>query len=82
MENQFLALLACPRCHGSFEAVAALSPAGGEGLVCRACCLFFPVNDGIPVLLLDEAKAWPGANTPEVAKAPESTGAAPTGEGQ
>ena len=62
MKNEYLSLLACPRCHGSFESAAAVPSGKGEGLVCRACCLFFPVKEGIPVLLLDEATSWPASN--------------------
>ena len=43
-------LLACPKCHG-----ALLDADAGRALVCRACALSFPVRDGIPVMLLDEA---------------------------
>ena len=62
MEKQYLDLLACPRCHGPFTlATASLAMAAqctGEGLLCVACSLFFPVREGIPVLLLDEAIVW------------------------
>lgn len=44
-------LLACPRCHGPL-----LDAQGGERLVCPACALRFPVRDGIPVMLLDQAE--------------------------
>ena len=46
------AILACPRCHGSLTDVGA--PAV-TGLACVPCGLTFPVRDGIPVLLLDQA---------------------------
>jgi uncharacterized protein YbaR (Trm112 family) len=29
---------------------------GGERLICPACALAFPVRDGIPVMLLDQAE--------------------------
>lgn len=45
-------ILACPRCHGSLTDVGA--PAV-TGLACVPCGLTFPVRDGIPVLLLDQA---------------------------
>jgi hypothetical protein len=32
---------------------------GGEVLVCTSCLSSFPVDDGIPVLLLDEATPGP-----------------------
>jgi uncharacterized protein len=33
-------------------------------LVCTACNLAFPVRDDIPVMLLDEAKPFPGVAAP------------------
>ncbi len=44
-------LLACPRCHGQL-----IDEQGGERLLCAACSLRFPVRDGIPVMLLDQAE--------------------------
>ena len=44
-------LLACPRCHGKLT-----DEKGGESLLCPACSLRFPVRDGIPVMLLDQAE--------------------------
>jgi uncharacterized protein YbaR (Trm112 family) len=46
--KELLDILACPRCKG---------PLGqsGEDLVCPACGLKYPVRDGIPVLLVEEA---------------------------
>ena len=45
------ALLACPRCHGKLT-----DEQEGERLLCPACLLRFPVRDGIPVMLLDQAE--------------------------
>ncbi len=54
-------LLACPRCHGPLVEVppAPASSAGPEALGCRACALAFPVEQGIPVLLVERATPWP-----------------------
>lgn len=46
------ALLVCPKCHGSLT-----DSAKGVSLDCMNCKLRFPVRDGIPVMLLDEAAA-------------------------
>lgn len=48
-----LEILACPRCHADLRAdedAAELVCTGAE------CGLAFPVRDGIPVLLIDEAR--------------------------
>lgn len=49
--EEMLDILACPGCHGPLK-----FNRDGKGLVCRHCRLLFPITDGIPVLLLDEAK--------------------------
>ncbi|MGH7686638.1 MAG: Trm112 family protein [Candidatus Dormibacteria bacterium] len=41
-------LLACPRCHGELVD-------DESGLRCDACALLYPIVDGLPVLLVDEA---------------------------
>ena len=47
---ELLALLVCPTCKGElrYEQDAAR-------LVCPACAVAYPVRDGIPVMLVDEA---------------------------
>ncbi len=47
---QLLAILVCPRCKG-----ALVHQADVPALDCPTCRLRFPVRDGIPVMLLDEA---------------------------
>ncbi|CAG0962421.1 Trm112 family protein [Geobacter sp.] len=46
-----LKILACPRCRGEV-----CSADDGSGLICPACRLKYPVRDGIPVMLADEAE--------------------------
>ncbi|MDR1833966.1 MAG: Trm112 family protein [Propionibacteriaceae bacterium] len=46
-----LDILACPSCH----APLALDVDAAE-LVCSGCGLAYPVKDGIPVLLIDQAR--------------------------
>ena len=48
--KDFIERLACPKCHGPVVETA------DGGLACRACVLYFPVVDGIPNMILDEAK--------------------------
>ena len=48
---ELLQILVCPKCKGELE--YRVSP---EALICRACRLVYPVEDGIPIMLIDEAK--------------------------
>ena len=52
LDPQLLAILACPDTHHSPLTV---DEQAGE-LLCTTCDRAFPVRDGIPVLLLDEAR--------------------------
>lgn len=49
-------ILRCPRCHS--ELADGTDPNGGAELVCTSaeCGLAYRVDDGIPVLLVDEAR--------------------------
>ena len=53
LSEELLAIIVCPDCHGDLQPVE--TPEGGE-LVCASCGLAYPVRDGIPVLLVDEAR--------------------------
>jgi hypothetical protein len=48
-------ILACPRCKGGLE----FREEEGE-IRCLRCRLAFRIDDGIPVMLLDEARPLPG----------------------
>lgn len=48
---ELLEILVCPKCKGSLE--YRTQP---ESLVCHACRLVYAVEDGIPIMLIDEAK--------------------------
>lgn len=56
LEASLLEILACPACHAPLRE----ETDGGQTaeLVCTApdCGLAYPVRDGIPVLLVDEAR--------------------------
>jgi uncharacterized protein YbaR (Trm112 family) len=49
LSKELLEILACPRCKGRLED-------DGGSLLCVACGLKYPVRDGIPVLLAEEAE--------------------------
>jgi hypothetical protein len=57
LDPELLAILACPDTHHSPLTV---DEAASE-LLCTTCDRAFPVRDGIPVLLLDEARHRDGA---------------------
>lgn len=47
---QLLAILVCPKCKGELEYLVS-----EPSLICHACKLRYPVRDGIPIMLIDEA---------------------------
>ncbi|MFI6771078.1 Trm112 family protein [Streptomyces sp. NPDC050355] len=55
VEASLIEILACPACHAPLEDRTEADPAE---LVCTSgdCGLAYPVRDGIPVLLVDEAR--------------------------
>ena len=50
IDKELLAILACPKCKGAIKLTDK-----GDGLVCQACKLMYPIKDDIPVMLIDEA---------------------------
>lgn len=56
ISKELLEILACPKCKGEVKLTKAQ-----DGLVCEACCLLYEIRDGIPVMLIDEARPWEGA---------------------
>ncbi|MCW2522130.1 MAG: hypothetical protein JWO63_465 [Frankiales bacterium] len=58
---ELLAILACPSLdHGPLRLEPAAGGRTGEELVCSICASRFPIVDGIPVLLAEDA--IPGPN--------------------
>ena len=51
MDPKLLEILVCPVCKGPLEH----RRAAGE-LVCRPCRVAYAIKDGIPVMLVDEAR--------------------------
>lgn len=51
ISKEMLEIMACPECKGGLKLNE-----GGDGLICEACKLEFPVKDDIPVMLTSEAK--------------------------
>ena len=65
--EELLNLLACPKCHSKLRAVDAGDPERSQepgegtlqGLVCEPCRLLYALEDGLPNMLISEARAWP-----------------------
>lgn len=55
LDRQLLDILACPCAEHAPLRVGTPGDADADFLTCTACGRMFPVRDGIPVLLLDEA---------------------------
>jgi uncharacterized protein YbaR (Trm112 family) len=55
IDNRLIQLLVCPLCKGPLEVLRRPPPLGPE-LLCSADRLAFPVRDGIPVMLEQEAR--------------------------
>ncbi|MCD6361280.1 MAG: Trm112 family protein [Armatimonadetes bacterium] len=49
VDERLLEILVCPDCKGEVELE-------GERLVCRKCGLRYPVRNGIPIMLVEEAE--------------------------
>lgn len=54
LSPEFLSIAACPACHAKFAV-----DYDEQELVCTNsnCALAYPVRDGIPVLLIDQARS-------------------------
>lgn len=51
LSDELLAILACPVCKGALRYLENKS-----ALVCDGCRLSYPVREGIPVMLVEEAE--------------------------
>ncbi len=51
ISKDLLDILACPKCKGLIQLNEAQN-----GLICDACKLLYEIRDGIPIMLIDEAK--------------------------
>jgi uncharacterized protein len=58
MDPQLLDILACPDTHHA----PLTYDADAQTLTCTECGRVFPIRDGIPVLLLDEATVVPAGS--------------------
>jgi len=51
ISQDLLDILACPKCKGDIRLTEA-----GDGLICDQCRPLYEIRDGIPIMLIDEAK--------------------------
>ncbi|WP_457577301.1 Trm112 family protein [Desulfomarina sp.] len=51
INKDLLEILACPQCKGAVKLKEA------EGILCEKCKLLYEIRDGIPIMLIDEAKS-------------------------
>lgn len=49
VDPKLLEILVCPKCKGKLKE-------GDDELICNKCHLAYPVREGIPVMLISEAK--------------------------
>ncbi len=49
MDEELLRILACPACKGSVELK-------DDKIKCTQCGRSYPIRDGIPIMLIDEAE--------------------------
>jgi len=49
IDERLLKILVCPQCHGELLLES-------DRLVCQGCGLRYPIRDGIPVMLIEEAE--------------------------
>jgi len=50
IDKELLEILVCPKCKGDIK----LTPQE-DGFICERCQLKYPIRNGIPVMLIDEA---------------------------
>lgn len=55
IDKKLLEILACPKCKGEVRLNET-----EDGLICGACKLLYEIKDGIPIMLVDEAKPLEG----------------------
>jgi len=51
IRQELLDILACPKCKGPVRLSA-----DKNGLICDNCKLLYEIRDGIPIMLIDQAK--------------------------
>ncbi len=55
LNKELLEILACPKCRGAIKLIEKSIIHEEPGFMCENCKLLYPIRDGIPVMLIDEA---------------------------
>ncbi len=58
IDKKLLEILVCPKCKGEIHLNET-----EDGLICDACKLLYEIKDGIPIMLIDEAKPLEGGES-------------------
>lgn len=53
IDKELLEILACPACKADVKLE-------NDKIICTSCGRKYPIRDGIPVMLIDEAEGGPG----------------------
>ncbi|NOZ63890.1 MAG: Trm112 family protein [Caldiserica bacterium] len=53
MDEKLLEILACPKCKGGVKWKE-------DKIICLQCKKYYPIKEGIPVMLIEEAKDYEG----------------------
>ncbi len=64
LDRRLLELVRCPACKATF------APPGPDTLTCTGCGRAYPVRNGVPILLVDEATAPTSATAPTAPSQP------------
>ncbi len=67
ISQELLDLLVCPVCKTPVALIA-----NGEGLRCPKCHLVYPIRDGFPIMIKDEAISDPATNNEASPESPKS----------
>ncbi len=51
IDQELINILVCPKCRGSINL-----DKENDRLICEPCELFYEIKDGIPIMLIEEAK--------------------------
>ena len=51
VDKELLDILACPKCKGRI-----FLNESQDGIICESCQLLYPIEDDIPVMLIEEAR--------------------------